>query len=363
MSKPRLVLAFGGRSSEHDVSVRGAAAVWSAIDRERWTPILVGVGRDGALRVGERDFGPAEVVASGPLVRDLRDLAPDVVFPLLHGPHGEDGSFQGHLEMLDLPYVGSGVLASAICMDKAILKRLATLEGIPVVHGIELAARATATTADHARRVLDTLAPPLFVKPANQGSSIGVSRVGEAAALLAAIEHAFRYDDKLVVEQALSRPREIEVAVLGSEADDLVVSAPGEIILPEGIWYDYETKYFVDVASYAIPAELPFEIAEHLRAWARRAFLAAGCQGLARVDFLVDRATKEVFLNEVNTMPGFTSISMYPKLMAHAGIPFGHLVTRLAELGIARHARRRTLSSAPPSSGPGGTGASFSTPC
>jgi D-alanine-D-alanine ligase len=358
--KSRLALVFGGRSSEHDISIRSATEVAVAIDRARWEVVLVGITRDGGFRLGEGGFGPAEVLRSGREVPDLAGLDVDVVFPLLHGPHGEDGAIQGYLETLALPYVGCGVLSSAVAMDKVVSKQLLAASGIEtlpyrVIHLAEVEGVEAVPMAELVLRCA-SLGFPLFVKPANQGSSIGISRVTSADALPAALLTALRYDSKVLVEQAATAPREVELAVLGNDAGDLVVSEPGEIVLPEGAWYDFDNKYTNDVAGLAIPARLSSELRSRLRETARKAYLALECSGLSRIDFLVEGAssndgadttsgttTPRIWLNEINTMPGFTSISMYPKLMAGVGIGYSQLVDKLCDLAIARHGARARL--------------------
>ncbi|MEZ4380630.1 MAG: D-alanine--D-alanine ligase family protein [Nannocystaceae bacterium] len=346
-ARTRLLLVFGGRSSEHEVSLRSATSVRDALDRDRFELALLGIRRDGAWVTGPADAPLADVIAGGEPVRDMRGLSPDLVFPVLHGPYGEDGTFQGLLEVLGLPYVGSGVLASALCMDKAVVKRfLAAQEPtIPVVSWVEVDGHELGDperAGAYAAAIRERLGFPCFVKPANQGSSIGVSKVAGADALAAALELAARYDPKIIVEQGLEC-REIELAVFGDGGPDTQVSLPGEIRVPPGTWYDYETKYVDDTATLHIPAELPAALAERLRDLALRAFRATGCRGLARVDFFVDVRTGEPYLNEVNTMPGFTSISMYPKLMDHVGVGYTALITGLCELGLAAHAARARL--------------------
>jgi len=343
----RLLLVFGGRSSEHEISLRSATSILAALDRDRFEPSLLGIRRDGSWCTSSVDTPLAEIIAEGERVDDLRRFSPDLVLPVLHGPYGEDGTFQGLLEVLGLPYVGSGVLASALCMDKAVLKRfLAAQEPtIPVVAWVEVFGpeltdpiRARAATS----AVAEQLGFPCFVKPANQGSSIGVSKVTDAAELIDALHLAATYDPKIIVERGLAC-REIELAVYGDGGPATRVSEPGEIRVPSGTWYDYETKYLDDTATLHIPAPLPQPLRDRLQTLALAAFRAAGCQGLARIDFFVDEATGEPYLNEVNTMPGFTSISMYPKLMEHSGVPYGALVTGLCELGLAAHGARRAL--------------------
>lgn len=349
-SRPQpLALLFGGRSSEHEVSIRSATEVLAAIDRTRFTPVLIGVTRTGEFRHGPANTRSlTDIIEHGDPIPNLAELLHGCacVFPLLHGPHGEDGTFQGLFEVYGVPYVGSGVLASSLCMDKAAFKHhvSAAPYDIPVTPGvsidIELEGREHALARAHG--AARELGYPLFVKPANQGSSVGVSKANDRAQLDAALTMALRYDSKVIVERGLDA-REIELAVLGDGGPDTQVSLPGEIILPKGQWYTYENKYLDDVATYAIPVELPRDTTALLQELALRAFRATRCAGLARVDFLVERDSLTPWLNEVNTMPGFTSISMYPKMMGAAGVPYGELITRLVELGLAAHARRHEL--------------------
>jgi len=352
MAQPRLLVLFGGASSEHEISLRSAASVIAAIDARRWTTVLVGIARDGSWHTGTIERPEvdelARIVAKGEPVADLRALAPDVVFPVLHGPHGEDGTIQGLLEILGLAYVGSGVLASALCMDKVAQKHLvaAAAPDIPLV--LWRAVDATALAHDEQRNdalasIADELGFPCFVKPANLGSSVGVHRVADAMQLEPALFDAARYDHSVVVERSVPNAREIEVAVLGNGGPETLVSAPGEIVLPPGVWYDYETKYEKEVAVPRIPADLPADTVERIRTLALQAFRVTGCRGLARIDFLLDRSTGAAYLNELNTMPGFTSISMYPKLMEHAGVPYPQLVDRLCRLALDHHGARRSL--------------------
>lgn len=348
MPAQRLLVVFGGRSSEHEISLRSATEVLAALDRTRFAPVLLGVRRDGGWRTGPADSKLAAVISDGEVVHDLRALQPDLVFPVLHGPHGEDGAFQGLLEVLGLPYVGSGVLASALCMDKALFKHVLHTQAVPVpvVPWIELEARALHTLHDRQQAldlVQDRLGYPCFIKPSNQGSSVGVSRASDEDDLVRALNLAARYDSKLLVEKAVDA-REVELAVLGNGDDATIVSVAGEIGLPPGEWYDYDNKYLKDIATLKIPADLPSELVARLQDMSLRAFRIAGCKGLARVDFLVDRHTLAPYLNEVNTMPGFTSISMYPKLLGHGGLDYTAVLSRLCDLALAHHAERRRLS-------------------
>lgn len=353
MSTTRLLVAFGGASSEHEVSLRSAAMVLGAVDRQRFEPVPLGIARDGTWHTGPVGPTPspaelAAIVAEGPVVPDLRALAVDLVFPVLHGPYGEDGTIQGLFEILGLPYVGSGVLASSLCMDKVAQKHLvaAAAPEVPLVPWREVWAASLADAAGMQRAVeeiRDALGFPCFVKPVNLGSSVGVSRVDHVDALPPALLGAARYDHRVIVEQGVDA-REIELAVLGNGGPDTRVSAPGEIGLPPGTWYDYDTKYVNDVATLHLPAVLDPDLTARMQQLALRSFQVTGCKGLARIDFLLCRKTGTPYLNELNTMPGFTSISMYPKLMAHAGVGNTELVTRLCELALAHHHARRGLS-------------------
>ncbi|PRP94733.1 D-alanine--D-alanine ligase [Enhygromyxa salina] len=351
MSKQRLALMYGGRSSEHEVSIRSATEVLAAVDRERFEPVPIAVTREGRFKTGSPTRALTEIVSAGEPVDELGPLLRSCacVFPLLHGPHGEDGTIQGMLEVFAVPYVGSGVLASSLCMDKAAFKHHvgAAPYDIPVTPGVsvDLSIESRAHALARVHGAAAELGYPIFVKPANQGSSVGVSRADDRAQLDAALELALRYDSQVIVERGLDA-REIELAILGDGGPETIVSMPGEIILPKGQWYTYESKYVDDVASYAIPTELPPDTTELLRELALRAFRATRCAGLARVDFLVERGSLTPWLNEVNTMPGFTSISMYPKLMGVAGVGYSELISRLVDLGLDAHRRRAALSTA-----------------
>lgn len=346
----RLALLYGGRSSEHEVSIRSATEVLAAIDRTRFEPVALAVTRSGEFRTGPIDQPLGHIVADGQPVDDVRALLRSCAcaFPLLHGPFGEDGTFQGLFEVYGVPYVGSGVLASALCMDKALFKHLLHTQSppIPVVPWREFSADSLETVQGRqgiCDAVEDAIGYPCFIKPANQGSSVGVSRAVDGDELLRALLLAARYDSKLLVEQGVDA-REVEISVLGNGDATTVVTAPGEIVLPPGEWYDYDNKYLKDVASLQIPADLPAEVIERVRDAGLRAFRIAGCKGLARIDFLVDRNSNAVYLNEINTMPGFTTISMYPKLLEHAGTSYQRTLTRLCELALEHHAARQRLS-------------------
>ncbi len=345
MSASPLLLLFGGRSSEHEVSVRSATEVLAALDPNAYRPTLLGIDLHGRFRLGKPGQDLRTVIASGDEVSDIDRLFKkhDIVFPLLHGPYGEDGTLQGLLEVMSVPYIGSGVLASALCMDKAALKhhvRAAPFH-IPVVPDLVISLQhqsLKAGTAQAREAVRNRWGFPCFVKPANQGSSVGITKAHDDHELETAIELASRYDDKILVEQGIAA-REIELAVLGDGGPDTRISPAGEIQLPEGGWYDYNNKYETNVTTLSLPADLPPELLGSLQQLALDAFRATGCHGLARVDFFVDHRTGAIYLNEVNTMPGFTRISMYPKLIQAMGISYRELISRLCELGVSRHRR------------------------
>ncbi len=360
--KLRVAVLFGGRSGEHEVSVRSAASVLQAMDRERFEPVPVGITRAGrwllspggdaapllaAGRVEEGAGRPVALVggtASGapailiPIEGDGAGAAGgpepvDAVFPVLHGPNGEDGTVQGLLELADVPYVGSGVLASAVGMDKGIMKDVFRQHGLPSTDYLVLTRREWEAEPERVTREIEAgLGYPCFVKPANLGSSVGISKVRGPGELAPAMDLAARHDRRLVVEKGVDA-REIECSVLGN--DDPAASVPGEIV-PCNEFYDYQAKYVDDRSKLLIPAPIPPETARQVRELAVRAFRAIDAAGLARVDFFLERRTGRVLVNEINTMPGFTSISMYPKLWEASGLPYTSLITRLIELAVER---------------------------
>jgi D-alanine-D-alanine ligase len=361
-SRLRVAILFGGRSAEHEVSLRSARSVALGLDRHRFDPVLVGIDRDGRWRIEPESllFGstplPRELAAgaealmiepgSGTLVVEKRaeTLAQvDVVFPVLHGPMGEDGTVQGLLELLDLPYVGAGVLGSAIGMDKDVMKRLLRDAGIPIGRFETLTAPEFRTDRAAAIARSEELGFPLFTKPANLGSSVGIRRVRTREELESALDFAFEFDGKVVVEEAV-HGREIECSVLGNDLPR--ASLPGEIVVrhPDG-FYSYDAKYLDDDgAELVIPAELTPAEVESVQALAVRTFQVLECRGLARVDFFL-LSDGRLLVNEINTLPGFTSISMYPKLWEASGLGMSELLTRLIELALEYKARQRKLSS------------------
>ena len=386
MKKLRVGILFGGRSGEHEVSLLSAASVLKAIDREKYDVVPIGITKEGRwltaadaenlltgklvleprhLRAGDPQNTPAAaVLAQGEsvvvppepvhresglipfqtdaaLLRRASDRAinVDVIFPVLHGTFGEDGTIQGLLELADIPYVGAGVLGSAAGMDKDIMKSLFIAAGLPIVKHFTILRSAWEQDSTKVEKlVAGTLKFPVFVKPANLGSSVGISKAHNRKELAPAIEEAAKFDRKIVIEQGVGgkkgKAREIECSVLGN--DEPVASIPGEII-PGKEFYDYTAKYLDEGSQLIIPAKLSKVEMKKVQDLAVSAFQAVDCSGLARVDFLMDPKTRKIYLNEINTMPGFTSISMYPKLWAASGLEYADLIDRLIQLGIERH--------------------------
>ena len=344
-----LIVIFGGQSAEHDVSCTTAAHVLKAADPAKYRITPVGIARDGrwaiateaqrALSTGA-DSLPGRLVADGEIIEPTVAVTPSglgrtVVVPLLHGPLGEDGTVQGMLELAGLPYVGTGVLGSAVAMDKAMAKQVATVHGIPQAR--YLAFRADELTPSSPSQIAEELGLPVFVKPANMGSSVGVTKAKTVDALRDAIEIALSYDEWIVIEEAIVG-REIEVAVLGNLNPR--ASVPGEIV-PGGEFYDYADKYLEDGSQSIIPAPLtPAQNAE-VQALALKSFAALRCEGLSRVDFFFEEGGRGFLLNEINTMPGFTPISMYPKLWIASGVSYRDLIDELVQLALERHGRQR----------------------
>jgi D-alanine-D-alanine ligase len=361
--KIRLGLIFGGRSAEHEVSLMSARSVLQAIDREKYEVTLVGItpegkwvtGRDPltALSAGDTEAMSEAALLGEPGKRELLVLREqpgqralqlasitqlDVIFPLLHGPYGEDGTVQGLLELADLPYVGAGVLGSSLAMDKSVCKELLRAHGIPVVDWlIALRSEIERDVGAVARRAEEQFRYPLFTKPANLGSSVGVVKAHNQAELAAALKESARYDRRVLIERGVNA-RELEVSVLGND-DPIAASVVGEVI-PSREFYDYEAKYMDNASELLIPAPIPPETARLAREYAVRGFRAIDAAGLARVDFLLDKESGELYLNEINTLPGFTQISMYPKLWEASGMSYSALIDRLVELALERQAEK-----------------------
>jgi len=359
--KLRVLVLFGGRSGEHEVSLASARSVVAALDPARYEVTLLGISKSGQWLLpgaGARELldgiaAEGNIPALLPQDRSSRALRKveggvvaeagtiDVVFPVLHGPYGEDGTVQGLLELAGLPYVGAGVLGSAAGMDKVIMKDLFRAHGLPTPAYRAVSAlawqRSAQTVSD---QVIAQLGLPCFVKPANLGSSVGISKVHAREDLTPAMELALEYDLKAIVEAAVPNARDIECSVLGN--DEPEASVLGEVV-PSQEFYSYEAKYVDEDSELIIPADLPPELAEHLRHLALQAFRALDVTGMARVDFLVERGTDRYYLSELNTIPGFTSISMYPKLWLASGLTYAQLLDRLIELALERHRRRAAL--------------------
>jgi D-alanine-D-alanine ligase len=386
MQKLRVGILFGGRSGEHEVSLLSAASVLNAIDKEKYEVVPIGITKDGRwltaehaenllqgklmlesrnLRAGDPETtssaavlarGEAVVVPPEPVHRQSglvpfqtdaarmrrasdRAINVDVIFPVLHGTFGEDGTIQGVLELADIAYVGAGVLGSAAGMDKDIMKSLFMAAGIPIVKHVTVLRGAWAKDPKKVQKLMESkLTYPVFVKPANLGSSVGISKAHNRKELGPAIAEAAKFDRKIVIEQGVGgkkeKAREIECSVLGN--DELVASVPGEIV-PGKEFYDYTAKYVDEGSQLIIPAKLTKAETKRVQDLAVAAFQAVDCSGLARVDFLMDPKTRKIYLNEINTMPGFTAISMYPKLWAASGLAYADLIDRLIQLGIERH--------------------------
>jgi D-alanine-D-alanine ligase len=340
----RTILLFGGRSAEHEVSILSARSVTGAASPDRVTITPVCIARDGRFIGPERS---ARILAGEEKSLEgdagfsfetwVREQELDVVFPLTHGMGGEDGSLQGYLETLALPYVGSGVTASAVGMDKVHMKYAFAAARLPMVDFVAVHENEWRNERERVvRAVSNALRLPYFIKPANSGSSVGITKVKNDADLIRAVDHAFRFDEKLLFERGVEA-REIEVSVLGDANPE--ASVPGEIVASRD-FYDYADKYVDDKSQLVIPAKLPKDKTEEVRRLAISAFKAIGAAGFARVDFFVERGTNRLYVNEINTIPGFTNISMYPKLWEATELKYPRLIERLLTLGIERSKAR-----------------------
>ncbi|MCU1270479.1 MAG: D-alanine--D-alanine ligase [Acidobacteriaceae bacterium] len=387
MKKLRVGILFGGRSGEHEISLLSAASVFKAIDQNKYEVVPIGITKDGRwltssdaerllhgkpleserqLRAGDPEAtSAAAVLQSGESVvvppephkssmtafqtdapvRRASDRAinVDVIFPVLHGTFGEDGTIQGLLELADIPYVGAGVLGSAAGMDKDIMKSLFRAAGLPIVKHVSVLRSEWESFPKKVQKLVETkLKYPVFVKPANLGSSVGISKARDRKELSPAIEEAAKFDRKIVIEEGVggkkNKAREIECSVLGNDKPE--ASVPGEIV-PSAEFYDYSAKYLDEGSQLIIPAKLTKAETKKVQALAIAGFRAVDCSGLARVDFLMDPKSRKIYLNEINTMPGFTSISMYPKLWAASGVTYAELISRLIQLGLDRHAEKK----------------------
>jgi len=381
MKRLRIGVLYGGRSGEHEVSLASAAAVFANLDRNRYEPVPIRIEKDGRWALADKPplaTSAAEVIEQSrveaarqirtgrevhlvsrpseetilsikrapqaspePTEASVTGLHLDVIFPVLHGPYGEDGTIQGLLELANVPYVGAGVAASALGMDKALMKVLFSAHGLPVCdYRVVLRSEWERQRDDIAAELERRLRFPMFVKPANLGSSVGISKAKNPAGLRDAMDLAGSFDRKIVVEAAVPGAREIECAVLGN--DDPQTSVPGEVI-PSREFYDYEAKYLDEGSQTVIPADLLPAVADEIRRLSIAAFQAIDCAGMARVDFLLARDSGSVVLNEVNTIPGFTTISMYSKMWEASGVSYPALIDRLVELALERHAAKQQL--------------------
>jgi D-alanine-D-alanine ligase len=330
MSRLKVAILAGGRSSEHDISLASARSVLESLDPESYDVVTVAIGRDGRWELGSGGGSVAETLPVPAANAPATLGAVDVVLPILHGPFGEDGTVQGLLELAGVPYVGAGVAASALCMDKDLFKKVLRDSGLPVARHVAL------REGDEAR---NPFGYPCFVKPARLGSSVGITKAHDEAELQDAVALAFRHDDKVLVEEFLDGI-EVEVGVLGNR--EPIASIPGEIVPLGHEWYDYESKYDEGGMDLLIPPQLPEQVLEDVQRTAVASFRVTECEGMARVDcFVVDG--ERVVVNELNTIPGFTSTSVYAKLFAASGIPYDELLKRLIELAVERHDRRSKL--------------------
>jgi len=318
--KTRVAVIYGGRSGEHEISIRSAKSIMAGLDSARYDIIEYFIDKAGK-------WAPRPIQPEPGAHPEI-----DVVFPVLHGTFGEDGTVQGLLELADLPYVGAAVLASSVSMDKVVMKRVCAERGLPVVEYVALTRRDL-----NAGATAEPFAYPVFVKPANLGSSVGITKAHNSAELEAALRLAAEFDRKIVVERGI-QGREFECAVLGN--DDPEASLACEV-LPSKEFYDYEDKYLLDRAQFRLPAELDEERMAELRRLAVECYKAVGCEGMARVDFLLESASGKLYINEINTIPGFTSISMYPKMWERSGLPFSKLLDRLIALALERHEAKK----------------------
>jgi D-alanine-D-alanine ligase len=352
-----LGVIYGGRSGEHDVSLMSARSVLSVIDREKYDVIEIGITRQGQWFIGEdlweamkkencKSLSPAIFIPApgNPGIYTLKKgqlelhATLDVIFLVMHGTYSEDGTLQGLLELADVAYVGAGVLGSAACMDKGLFKDVMIANDLPTLPYTVFNRKDVKNDMEACLAAAEAISPyPLFTKPANLGSSVGISKCENRSDLMEGMLAAASYDRRIIVEQGISQAREIEISVLGNE--NPTASIPGEVV-PKDIFYTYAEKYINDTADLLIPAPIPEEWVENIKTMAIRAYTATDCAGMARVDFLIDRKTNKIYLNEINTIPGFTKISMYPKLWEASGLSYKALIETLIELALERKVQR-----------------------
>lgn len=360
-NKIKVGVIFGGRSGEHEVSLVSASSVIRALDKEKYEIIPIGITKDGKWIAGDNSIQmlkngqippklkavlPADPTSNELMVINTEDgdlslhtPAIDVIIPVLHGPYGEDGTIQGLLEMTGIPYIGAGVLGSAVCMDKDVQKKLCKYAGIPVVNYVSISME----SAPEVVHILheQNISYPCFVKPANLGSSVAIHKAHNRGELEEALDDAFKYDTKILIEQAVQNVREFEVGVLGT-TENPKASTVGEVV-PSNEFYDYDAKYVDDRSELHIPAKISDPLTKQIQKLAREAFTATECYGMARVDFLYDEEKNNLYLSELNTIPGFTEISMYPKLWASAGLKYSELLDKLIILAIKRGKQKSAL--------------------
>ena len=353
MNKMNVAVLFGGKSGEHEVSLESAASVCRAMDKDKYDIYMVGITKAGKWAYCECtpdelesgswsqyevegstvNFIPSQKRPAGIELESGEIIKIDVCFPVLHGPFGEDGSVQGIFEMASIPYVGCGVMASSIAMDKAMFKKVMDFEGIPQVEYVSVRAFEFEKSEENVINMVEgSLDYPVFTKPANMGSSVGISKASNADELATGIREALRYDSKVVIEQGIDA-REIEVAVLGNEV--IMASVPGEVLSCKD-FYDYEAKYLANSSKTIIPAQLRADVSSDIRDMAIKAFRAIDGSGISRIDFFIEKGTNSIYLNEINTMPGFTKISMYPKLWDASELPYKKLIDELIQLAIKK---------------------------
>ncbi|OGY26878.1 MAG: D-alanine--D-alanine ligase A [Candidatus Woykebacteria bacterium RBG_16_43_9] len=339
MKKIRVGIIFGGRSGEHEVSIISAQSVINALDKTKYEAVPIFINKKGQWLLGvEHVYLPADPTKNKLITLEKPTTAQktlDVIFPVLHGTFGEDGSVQGLLELSAVAYVGAGIAASAVGMDKAAMKKIFTSVGLPITkHLIFLRKQVENNIGVVVDEIEKEISYPIFVKPVNLGSSVGITKAHSRKELTDGLTIASEYDRKVIVEQGVDKAREIEVAVLGN--DDPKASICGEVV-PSKEFYDYEDKYILGKAKLLIPAPIPEKLSEKIRKMAIDAFKSIDCAGMARVDFLIDPKTNRIFVDEINTIPGFTSISMYPKLWGATGLPYNKLIDRVIQLALERY--------------------------
>jgi len=361
LSKLTVGVVFGGRSVEHEISLLSAKSILKNLDPKRYLvfPIFIerngtwrkasvdGWLRNGGLEIFDNSFLSPSLNPAKPVFYEIganrveREHKVDVLFPVLHGTHGEDGTVQGLFELMGVPFVGASVLGSSVGMDKIVMKTMFRESGLPVVNFMGFYSHEWKSKKHEIeRRVLDEITIPCFVKSANLGSSVGITKVKSEDELEEAVDYACNFSHRIIVEKAVQNPREIEVSVLGNETP--IASLPGEIV-PKREFYDYVAKYLEDSTELIAPANLEKEIVKRLQEYAIRAFKAIDCEGMGRVDFLMETSTGQISVSEINTIPGFTQISMYPRLWEVSGITYPELISRLIDLAIERHGMKRKL--------------------